>query len=65
MEYVDEIIRGIEATAQNDKKKQAEKRRWQQERPDGAAIDMPLKKTNLTFIEYKPRSETWPDYRDL
>ena len=41
MEHLDEIIQGIEATAQDDKTKQAEKkRRWQREKPDGVAIDM-------------------------
>ena len=50
MEYLDEIIQGIEATAQDDKKKQAGKKRWQQERPDGVAIDM--KEKIFTPIEY-------------
>ena len=41
MEYLDEIIQGIEATAQDDKTKQADKkRRWQREKPDGVAIDI-------------------------
>ena len=50
MEHLDEIIQGIEATAQDDKKKQAGKKRWQQERPDGVAIDM--KEKIFTPIEY-------------
>ena len=63
MEHLDEIIQGIEATAQDDKTKPAKnKRRWQREKPDGADIDM--KKKILTLVEYKRRSETWPDYRE-
>ena len=53
MEHLDEIIQGrIEVAAQDDKMKQADKkRRWQREKPDGTAIDM--KKKNFTIIEYK------------
>ena len=63
MEQLDEIIHSIEAAAQDDKTKPADKkRRWQREKPDGVAIDM--KKKIFTIIEYKRRSETWPDYRE-
>jgi hypothetical protein len=35
MEHLDEIIQGIEATAQDDTTKQADKkRRWQRKKPD-------------------------------
>ena len=62
MEYLDEITQVIEATAQSGKKEPADKKRWQRERPDGVAID--IKKKVLTLIEYKRRSERWPDYRE-
>ena len=39
-----------------------QKKRWQREKPDGVAIDM--KKKIFTIIEYKRRSETWPDYKE-
>ena len=44
MEQLDEIIHRIEAAAQDDKTKPADKkRRWQREKPDGVAIDMKKK----------------------
>ena len=44
MEHLDEIKQGIETTAQDDKTKEADKkRRWQREKPDGVAIDMKKK----------------------
>ena len=51
MEHLDEIMHSIKATVQDDKKEQADKNRWQRERPDGVTID--TKKINFTLIEYK------------
>ena len=52
MEQLDEIIHSIEAAAQDDKTKQADKkRRWQREKPDGVAIDMKKRKFHTHRIQ--------------